>query len=415
VLGATATNAGVYTFYSDQQGFDLTGGLLTINTASLILSGTRAYDGTTAFAGNDLIATGVAGESFAVTGSGHASNLTSRNVQTGSTLSTVSGLALGAGLYGGIASNYNALSTTGSSVSITRIAITLASADVIKTYDGTMTAAGSATVVGGALFGADAISGGTFAFTDKNAGIGDKTVTTAGVIVDDGNSGGNYTVTYANNTTSTIDRAILTVVGQVAEDKAYDGTTAATLRGGSLAGIVAGDAVMLGEAGIFASADVGNAIAVTATDSLSGIAAANYTLTQPVGLAANIIAVNPPVVPPEVIPPVVVAPPVDETPPADETPPVTVPPPPVDAAPPQVTVTATVAYISAVGHVTSSSQITPLQSNAPARSVAAPSVPPSGGPAITYDLSGLNLTVVPADAGLSVAPSEPIREEDDRK
>ena len=41
---------------------------------------------------------------------------------------------------------------------------------------------------------ADAISGGTFAFTDANAGAGNKTVTTTGVTLSDGNLGGNYTV-----------------------------------------------------------------------------------------------------------------------------------------------------------------------------------------------------------------------------
>ena len=80
----------------------------------------------------------------------------------------------------------------------------------------------------------DTLSGGTFAFTDANAGAG-KTVTTSGVAVNDGNSGGNYTLSYADNTTSTINRALLTFAGTVAT-KAYDGTTAATLAGYTLTG-----------------------------------------------------------------------------------------------------------------------------------------------------------------------------------
>ncbi len=53
VFGAAAsgTNAGFYNgYYSTQQGYDLTGGNLTINAAALSaisLTGTRAYDGTT--------------------------------------------------------------------------------------------------------------------------------------------------------------------------------------------------------------------------------------------------------------------------------------------------------------------------------------------------------------------------------
>ena len=41
--------------------------------------------------------------------------------------------------------------------------------------------------------------------------MGNKTVTVSGVIVIDGNSGGNYTVTYADNTASTISPAALTI------------------------------------------------------------------------------------------------------------------------------------------------------------------------------------------------------------
>jgi hypothetical protein len=73
----------------------------------------------------------------------------------------------------------------------------------VKTYDGTTSANGIAVAVGGTTFGPDFISGGTFAFTDENVGTG-KTVTTSGVTVNDGNGGGNYNVTYVDNTTSTI-------------------------------------------------------------------------------------------------------------------------------------------------------------------------------------------------------------------
>ena len=48
------------------------------------------------------------------------------------------------------------------------------------------------------------ISGGTFAYTDPSVGQGNKTVTTAAVALSDGNSGGNYLVSYVNNTTSSI-------------------------------------------------------------------------------------------------------------------------------------------------------------------------------------------------------------------
>ena len=90
------------------------------------------------------------------------------------------------------------------------------------------------------------LSGGTFAFTDKNAGTGDKTVTTTGVTVIDGNSGGNYTVTYADNTTSTINKANLTLTATT-NTKTYDGTTAAAGTLVTPTGNVAGDTVTASE------------------------------------------------------------------------------------------------------------------------------------------------------------------------
>jgi filamentous hemagglutinin family protein len=473
VLGTTATNAGVYSFYSNQQGYDLTGGLLTINRANVTLTGTRAYDGSTIFGGADLTAIGVAGESFAVSGAGHTTNLSNRNIQSGA-LSSVTGLSLGSGHTGELSSNYNALTNTGSSITITQAALTLTSVDVIKTYDGTTDAAGAVTIVSGTLAGGDSIDGGTFDFTDKNAGVGDKTVTVSGVTVNDGNGGANYSLLYANNTTSTIDRAVLTatvtagdkiydgntaataslnllglingetlgasgvaafnskdvatanlvtvnsialldgdngglasnyilasgqsveahimrraltVENQIADDKVYDGTTTATLRGGSLAGVVSGDVVTLIEAGHFLTANPGSAISITALDGLSGAAAANYTVVQPVGLQANITALAEPEVPIVVVPP------------------------PVIALPDHVA-TSTVAFRSAVGHVTSDSQGGYAQSGAPMSLGAAPGSSQSVGSVMTYDLSGLNLTVIDSiDASASAAPLQDSEDE----
>jgi filamentous hemagglutinin family protein len=466
VLGTTATNAGVYSFYSNQQGYDITGGSLTINRADLTLGGTRTYDGSTIFAGADLTAIGVAGESFALSGSGHASNLSNRNVQSGSPLTTLTGLTLGAGSNGALSSNYNALSVAGSSISITQAALTVASADVIKTYDGTTNAAGAVTIVSGTLVGGDSIDGGTFAFTDKNAGIGDRTVTVTSVVVSDGNSGANYSVAYANNTTSTIDRAVLmatvtaddkiydgntaavatlslvglinhetlgasgvaafdskdvatanrvtinsialldgdngglasnysiasgqtavahitpralAVENQVAEDKIYDGTTIATLRGGSLAGVVSGETVMLTEAGNFLIPNPGRAIAITASDSLSGVAAANYTIVQPLGLAANITTA------------------------AEPEAPIVAAPPPVVAVPDHVA-TSTVAFRSAIGHIAADSRGGVAQGGAPISLGVAPSRSQPVGSVVTYDLSGLNLTVIDSIDASSAVP-----------
>src|SRR5690606_1621882 len=125
------------------------------------------------------------------------------------------------------------ISYTGGALDIARANLVLSTADVVKAYDGTTNANSTATAVGGTrLFDGDSLSGGVFAFADRNAGAGDRVVTVDAVSIDDGNGGANYNVTYVDNTTSTINRAELTVTGLVAADRIYDATTDATLSGG---------------------------------------------------------------------------------------------------------------------------------------------------------------------------------------
>ena len=88
----------------------------------------------------------------------------------------------------------------------------------------------------------------------------------------------------------------VTVTGITAQNKVYDGTAAATLTGGTLNGVTAGDNVQLDMTGVtaeFADKAVGTDKAVTVTGSfrLTGEDAYKYTLTQPtLDLKANITA-----------------------------------------------------------------------------------------------------------------------------
>jgi hypothetical protein len=65
-------------------------------------------------------------------------------------------------------------------------------------------------VTAGNLFGTDTLSGGSFAFTDKNAGTG-KTVTVSGVTINDGNGGANYNLTLADGSNGVITPATLVI------------------------------------------------------------------------------------------------------------------------------------------------------------------------------------------------------------
>ena len=161
---------------------------------------------------------------------------------------------------------------------INKANLTLSTSDVVKTYDGNSSALGLLTATG--LVGGDTATGGSFAFTNKNAGTGNKTVTTSAATVGDGYSGGNYNVSYADNTTSTINKAILTVTGTWV-DKTYDGTTAATvIYSGNT---VAGDELLYSGKASFASKNAGSSVPISVTSfTVSGTDAGNYSFNPSV-------------------------------------------------------------------------------------------------------------------------------------
>ncbi|HWX66580.1 MAG TPA: YDG domain-containing protein [Rhodanobacter sp.] len=240
----------------------------------------KVYDGTTAdpLIGGSLMGV-VAGDTVTLS---EAGNFTSRNVGTGITViaaDSLSGTSVG---------NYTLMQPTGLAANITAATLTLTATTNTKTYDGTTSAAAAPTIAG--LVGSDTISGVAEDYADPNAGTGKTLAVNAGYTVNDGNSGNNYIVSTIANTTGVITPKMLTVAGEAASNKVYDGTTADLLIGGSLMGVVAGDTVTLSDAGSFTSKNVGTGIAVIAADSLSGTSVGNYTLMQPTGLAANITA-----------------------------------------------------------------------------------------------------------------------------
>ncbi len=89
----------------------------------------------------------------------------------------------------------------------------------------------------------------------------------------------------------------ITVTGVTANNKVFDGTDVASLdvESAALVGVETSDVAnvtLSSIAGTFAQTDIGTGIAVTPALSLTGSAAANYTLTQPTGLSADITVRN---------------------------------------------------------------------------------------------------------------------------
>ncbi|SFE84081.1 YDG domain-containing protein, partial [Succiniclasticum ruminis] len=124
----------------------------------------------------------------------------------------------------------------------------------------------------------------------KNAGT-NKTVTVSGATISDGNEGGNYNVTYADNTASTINpKAITASFADIS--KVYDGTTNATAGEGTLDGVVEGDT---GKVSVTANAAYDEKNAGNRTVNYTGVTltdeeAGNYSIAETATGAGTITA-----------------------------------------------------------------------------------------------------------------------------
>jgi hypothetical protein len=188
--------------------------------------------------------------------------------------------------------NYSITYVDNTTSTINPAALTVTASQVTKTYDGTLSASGSGVVsaLAGAAAGDVVNSSGSQAFLDKNAGTSNKTVRASGVTIKDAtntNMTGNYSITYVDNTISTINRKDFYITnGITAADKIYDGTTIANLNTNSVtsSGLVAGDNITGAAAtGNFINKDVGTKAINISNIYLLGADAANYTVsvTQP--------------------------------------------------------------------------------------------------------------------------------------
>ncbi len=244
-------------------------------TYETIASGLTAYSTNTSMVNGESIAS----LNYAVSSSGIA--------QAGSFTVTPSLNSLSAGA---IATNYS-FTFNPLTVSVAKAALTVSGTTVAnKTYDRSTTASLSNGTLSGVIPGDNVTltEAGTFASPNVGNGIA---VTANDTI--SGSSASNYTLTQPTGLSADITPKELTVNNTTVANKAYSGTNTATLSGGTLVGVIAGDTVTLTEAGTFASVNASSfPIAVTAADTLGGGSAGNYTLTQPTGLSAYINKAN---------------------------------------------------------------------------------------------------------------------------
>ena len=286
-LGNGSGLASNYTFVGGTQTATITPKTLT----ATVTAPSKVYDGTTTASATLSGLIGLVGTE--TLGVSDTASFNSKNVATADVV-TVGSVTLSNGTNGGLASNYSLATGETAAADITPKALTATVTAPNKVYDGTTTASATLSGLTG-LVGTETLGiSDTASFNSKNVATADL-VTVGSVTLSNGTNGGlasNYTLAAGETTAASILAKPLTVVGEVASNKVFDATTTASLTGGSLVGVVAGDALALRDAGNFANANPGVGKTVTAADTLSGAAASNYTVVQPVGLTADITAVS---------------------------------------------------------------------------------------------------------------------------
>ncbi len=284
-LTLTGTAAGNYTL---TQPSGLTANITKagVTITSGLTANDKPYDGTTTatITSNNVVLSGVlAGDTANVRIStiGYTATFASANAGNGIAV-TVSGLTL----TGSASGNYILSQPAGLSANITPKVLTIGSATVSPVITSICLTNGIVTIKW------NSVTGGIYRvqYNSNLSGSGwadlspDVTAT-------------NSTATQTNAVGGVLQRFYrveLLNAGLTANDKVYDGTTAATLSSNNviLVGVVNGDSVSLvtnGYTANFATANVGTGIPVTVSGlTLSGSAAGNYNLSQPTGLTANI-------------------------------------------------------------------------------------------------------------------------------
>jgi hypothetical protein len=238
---------------------------------------TKMYDGNaiaTAIGTPVLAGTILSGETVTLSGT-PVYTFNTKNVGTGKAV-TVSGLVLTGASAGAYSLPTNQIPGLSGDIIIRPLEIT-ANANT-KVFDNTINVSTLPSITSGAIQGTDTF-GFISTFDTKNVG-NNKTITPSG-IVNDGNGGNNYAVTFIN-ATGEITPKPLTITGATTINKVYDGTDIAATTSGTwtLTGVISPNVVTLNKSAVFASKDAGT-WAITSTSTLSGADASNYTLTQP--------------------------------------------------------------------------------------------------------------------------------------
>ncbi|MEI6569184.1 MAG: YDG domain-containing protein, partial [Verrucomicrobiota bacterium] len=291
---ADGSNSGLASNYSVSASSTATAKITPKALSASASADNKVYDGTTAASITAYTLSGfVSGDESISAGSTSAAFAT-KDTGTGKTVS-VSGVYLINGADGKLASNYSVGDTATALANITPKALTLAATAADKVYDGHTTASvsgyGLSGFVGLETVGASSSSA-EFNYKDV---LTASSVSISGIALNNGSNGGlasNYSVAASTTASARITPATLTLAA-TANNKAYDGTTTASVSSYGLTGIVSGEALGASStSATFNNKDVLTANTVTISgitlsDAVSGLAS-NYKVDSSTTAAASI-------------------------------------------------------------------------------------------------------------------------------
>ncbi len=266
------TNAGNYEITT------VDGTLEVTNTEKISLiitadSGAKLYDGTALTAnGYTYVGDLATGDTLTVTVSGSQTN-------AGEAANVVASYKI---MHGDTdVTSYYEVDTINGTLSVAKRSLTLTSASQTKVYDGTALTDSLVTVGGDGFVEGE---GATYTVigSQTDAGSSDNTFTYQ---LNSNTDAGNYNITIAKGTLTVTQKNL--EISFAANDKVYDGTTAATQDGNFIyTGLIAGDEVVLAKDGMTFAFDTKNAgtdKTVTATgytsDAVTGADVGNYNIT----------------------------------------------------------------------------------------------------------------------------------------
>jgi len=170
-------------------------------TVAGVTAASKVYDGTTnaQLNGAATLNGAVSGDDVSLVTDGVSAAFAGPNVGTGIPV-TVSGYAI----TGADADNYTLTQPSGLAADITAATLTITATANTKIYDGSTSAAAIPTTSG--LQSSDTVTGLAETYDTKNVGTG-KTLSVSAYLVNDGNSGNNYTVSTATSTAGVIVQA----------------------------------------------------------------------------------------------------------------------------------------------------------------------------------------------------------------